>query len=70
MKLYGQLFIWVGLDAESLLNGKDFEKEWQLAIVFLGDFSRHQSLVILNHVQERSAGPQVFRRERGMSAHP
>ena len=39
MKFFGELFVWVSLNAQCFVDGEDFEEEWQLAFsVLLSDF--------------------------------
>ena len=39
MKFFGELFVWVSLNAQCFVDGEDFEEEWQLAFsILLSDF--------------------------------
>lgn len=52
MELLGEFLVRVGLDGESFCDGEDFEEEGEFFIVFLGDFTAHECLVIANEVEE------------------
>ena len=70
MELLGQFFIRVGLDAQSLADGENFEEEGQLSTITFGDLNRHQRLVVLNKVEEGALSLEVLGWQGGMSAHP
>lgn len=70
MKFLRQLLVRVGLDAECLADGKHLEQEGKLSTIPLSDLSRHQRLVILDHVEECALGLEILGREGGMGAHP
>lgn len=70
MELFRKPLIWMGLYAQSLPDGEDLEQKRELSAVFLAHFSREQSLVILDHVEQGTLGFDVFGREGMMGAHP
>ena len=70
VELPGKLLVGMGLDAERLVDGEDLEQEWELATVTFCDLGGHESLVNLDHVEQRPLGFEIFRRELGMRAHP
>jgi hypothetical protein len=70
MELLGQLLVGVGLDAQRLANGEYLEKKRQSAAITLADFRRQKSLVVLDEIEEGALSLDIFRRQRGVGAHP
>lgn len=70
MEHFSKLFVRVCLDTKSLANRKHLEEERELAPVSLTYFSGHHSLVVLDDVEQRPLGFDIFGRKRGMGSHP
>jgi hypothetical protein len=62
MELLGQLLVGVGLDAQGLANGEHLEEEGKPSSIALSDLCRHQSLVILDEIEESPLSLEVLGR--------
>lgn len=56
-----KLLVWMGLDAQRLADGQDFEQEGELFAIFIADLGRHESFVVLNDVEERTLSLDILR---------
>ena len=70
MKPLGEFLVRVRLNAQRFPDRQDLEQERKLIVVSLAHFRRHESLVVLDHVEEDALGLVVFGREGGMRTHP
>lgn len=70
MQLLSKLLVRVSLNAQSLVDGQDLEEEGEFVTKFFGDGLGEKGLVVGEEVEEGSAGGDIARGVRGVSAHP
>lgn len=51
MKLFRQLLVRMGLNAERLSDRQHLEQEGKLSAISFADLLRYQCLIVLNHIQ-------------------
>lgn len=70
MQLNSKLLVRMCLDAQGFVDGQNLEKERQLPAISLGDFRRHQRLVVLDEIKQCSLRLKILGRKGGVRAHP
>lgn len=70
MELFRQLLVGMGLDTERFADGQHLEQEGETAPIALTDLCGHQSLVVLNEIEQGALSLDVFGGQIRMGAHP